>query len=78
MGADFSELKSLLTGEVRERYDHAHLNETPPFNTVTPTAENLARECFSRLRARTASMPGGRLERVEIWEGPENYVAYEE
>lgn len=78
MGADFSQLKSLLTSEIRNIYDHTHLNDTAPFDTVAPTAENLAREFFLRLRARSDATPGGRIERIEVWEGPDNFVAYEE
>lgn len=78
MGADFSKLKTLLTTEIRNIYDHTHLNDRAPFDTIAPTAENLAREFFVILRARSDAAPGGILERLEVWEGPENFVAYEE
>jgi 6-pyruvoyltetrahydropterin/6-carboxytetrahydropterin synthase len=78
MGADFSKLKALLNSEIRSVYDHSHLNDTAPFDTIRATAENLAREFYRLLQARSDLAPGGTLERVEVWEGSENRVAYEE
>lgn len=80
MGVNFRTLKSLLRGEVHERYDHRHLNDIPPFDAVPPTAENLAREVYRALAGAGGEgrLGGGRLARVEIWEGPESCAAYEE
>jgi 6-pyruvoyltetrahydropterin/6-carboxytetrahydropterin synthase len=78
MGADFSALRKLLHAIVRERFDHRHLNDVEPFTEMVPTAENLAREFFRLLAAKTPAGSGGRLSKVEVWEGPENFVAYEE
>lgn len=78
MGANFRDLKDVLARLVYDRFDHRHLNDTAPFDQVTPTAENLAREVF-RIVARGYSPPSqGRLVRIEVWEGPESCVAYEE
>jgi len=76
MGANFSTLKSALEKRIVRAFDHRHLNDLPPFESVVPTAENLARECYRLLSPATPE--GGRLERVEVWEGPENCVIYEE
>lgn len=78
MGANFRDLKDLLRREVHDRFDHRHLNELAPFDTVPPTAENLAREVFRMLSGKPAVSPRGRLARVEVWEGPEACAAYEE
>jgi 6-pyruvoyltetrahydropterin/6-carboxytetrahydropterin synthase len=78
MGANFRDLKALLGREIHDRFDHRHLNEIPPFDTVPPTAENLAREVFRILRGRHDADPRGRLARVEVWEGPEACAAYAE
>lgn len=75
MGANFRDLKDVLREHVHTRYDHRHLNDIPPFDAVAPTAENLAREVF---RILTPCVAGGRLARVEVWEGPESCAAYEE
>lgn len=78
MGADFSTLKRLLEERVTGVYDHRHLNEVAPFDTVVPTAENLAREFYAILKEETGRMGGGVLEMVEVREGPENSVSYRE
>lgn len=46
MGANFRDLKQVLRSEIHDRYDHRHLNDIAPFDSVPPTAENLAREVF--------------------------------
>jgi 6-pyruvoyltetrahydropterin/6-carboxytetrahydropterin synthase len=78
MGADFSDLKARLEKQIRAVYDHAHLNDTPPFDRIIPTAENLAREFYHLLRTDDDPDSKGRIERVEVWEGPDNSVTYEE
>lgn len=78
MGVNFRALKMLLEKEIRERYDHRHLNDIPPFDRTPPTAENLAREAFRVLTDGFDPGPSGRLARVEVWEGPESCAAYEE
>ena len=78
MGANFCDLKDVLRREVHDRYDHRHLNDLAPFDSVPPTAENLAREVFALLKQRFQPGPRGRLVRVEVWEGPEACAAYEE
>ena len=45
---DFKDLKNDL-GLVLEAYDHAYLNDVPPFDTLNPTAENLARVIYEAL-----------------------------
>jgi len=77
MGINFHRLKSVLDEVIRSRFDHRHLNDIPPFDTVAPTAENLARETFRLLATEFDPGPDGRLARVEVWEGPESLAAYE-
>lgn len=38
---DFGDLKKLLK-KVLDSLDHKFLNETPPFDTINPTSENIA------------------------------------
>ena len=78
MGVDFRVLKDVLKREVGEKYDHRHLNDVSPFDEVQPTAENFAREVYKRLNSSFDPGPVGRLKRVEVWEGPEAFAAYEE
>ena len=71
-------LKDVLRREVRERYDHRHLNDLHPFEDHPPTAENFARHVFALLKDNFDPRPVGCLARVEVWEGPEAYAAYQE
>lgn len=78
MGVNFRVLKEALHEHAHAPYDHRHLNDIEPFDTVPPTAENLAREVFRALAAGFDAGPRGRLVRVEVWEGPNSCAAYEE
>lgn len=76
MVLDLKELKEILNREIVEPYDHRFLNyEAPPFDTVVPTAENLAREIWRRLAPAVA---GGerRLHSIRLYETPDLYVDY--
>ena len=77
MGINFRVLKNALGEHIKDRFDHRHLNDEPPFDDVLPTAENLAMAFFGILRDRFDVGPNGRLTRVEVWEGPESSAAYE-
>ena len=39
---DFHDLKAIVNTAC-ERYDHKNLNEIPPFDTINPSSENIAR-----------------------------------
>lgn len=41
MVVDFRHIRQ-TTKAIIERYDHQYLNEIPPFDTLNPTAENIA------------------------------------
>ena len=52
MVMDLKELKEILNREVVAAYDHRFLNyEVPPFDRVVPTAENIARDIWTRVAA---------------------------
>lgn len=66
MGMDFSRLKSI----VRE-YDHENLNEI----MYRPTAENLAQDIWSRVRANMDRRKvRGKILFVKVWESPGSCV----
>ncbi|HEV2445874.1 MAG TPA: 6-carboxytetrahydropterin synthase QueD [Candidatus Sulfopaludibacter sp.] len=46
---DFKDLKQRIRQET-ERLDHQYLNDLEPFRDLNPSAENLARFLFERLR----------------------------
>ena len=53
---DFTVLKKELRTELG-LIDHVNLNEYPPFDTVNPSSENLARYIYRNMKARLAEMP---------------------
>lgn len=70
---DFKALKSDLN-TVLQRYDHVLINEVEPFDTVSPTAENLARTIAEALEERVPTSV--RLVEVVVWESPVARIAY--
>lgn len=76
MIVDLKEVKDIIEHEVVGPMDHRHLNyEVPPFNTVIPTAENVAREIWRRL-APGLNRPNARLHSVRLYETRDLYVDY--
>jgi 6-pyruvoyltetrahydropterin/6-carboxytetrahydropterin synthase len=65
MAMDFKEVKARL-GELMDRLDHQFLNETPPFDRINPTAENLARWLAEQLAGRLPE--GVSVQSVTTWE----------
>jgi len=64
---DFKDLKVALR-EVLNRYDHTYINERAPFDKLSPTAENLAREICMHL---TEALPSNvKVKEVAVWESP--------
>ena len=72
MAFDFGELKAALDG-VLASFDHCLLNESPPFDRINPSSEQIARVIFERLAER---LPGVGLKYVEAWESPDAWVTY--
>ena len=65
MTMDFTDIKSLLD-DVLSGLDHGYLNETPPFDKLNPTAENIAAYILNRL---SKKLPKGvKITEVEVWE----------
>ncbi len=76
MVMDLKDLKEILNREVVEPYDHRFLNyETPPFERVIPTAENIAFDIWSRLEPRLNGS-NRRLQSVRVYETPDLFVDY--
>ncbi|MCL4079072.1 6-carboxytetrahydropterin synthase QueD [Coriobacteriia bacterium Es71-Z0120] len=74
---DFKDLKTDLT-EVLAEFDHRYLNEVPPFDRLSPTAENLARIIFEKVTVRVEEATGGRVQVLEVavWESPVARVVF--
>lgn len=70
---DFKLLKQDLTA-VLDDYDHAYLNDVPPFDKLSPTAENLARVIYERLSATVDARVS--VSEVSVWESPIAKLTY--
>ena len=74
MVIDFADLKQIVD-QVVGRFDHAVINDLPPFTARNTTAELLAEYVHQEVAAR---LPQGRtVRRVEIWETETSCAIYE-
>jgi len=75
---DFMLLKRLIN-EVVDPLDHQFLNDVPPFDSVNPSAENIARYIYEEL---TKKLNGAndrapvRISRVRVWETDDAAAVY--
>ncbi len=77
---DFSILKKLLR-EVAEPLDHQNLSEISPFDTINPTAENIAGYIYHQMKDKMTPdtlPPKACLYKVTVWESPECRAEYSE
>jgi 6-pyruvoyltetrahydropterin/6-carboxytetrahydropterin synthase len=76
MVMNLTELDTLVQAEVLRHLDHKHLNEeTPPFDHIPPTSENLVAFIVEQL---TPHLQGNaRLYRVRLWETPRSYFEWQ-
>lgn len=70
---DFKQLKADLAA-VLAPLDHGFLNDVPPFDVLSPTAENMARVLYDALEARIGDAV--RLKDVTVWESPIARITY--
>jgi 6-pyruvoyltetrahydropterin/6-carboxytetrahydropterin synthase len=65
------------TNEVIDRYDHQYLNEVAPFDTLNPTAENIAATIYKAVAER---LNDGRVKvcATTIWETDRASARYTE
>jgi len=71
---DLGLLRDIIKEEIEDRFDHKNLNlECPEFQSLNPTAENIAVVIWGLLRKRLES----RYELyVRLYETPRNFVEY--
>ena len=72
---DFTELKRVLKDRFLARYDHACLNDLPPYTEINPSAENIARTIYEGLRE-ALGQAGAVLQSVTVWESPDSWCTY--
>ena len=73
---DFTVLKKQLN-EIIGKFDHTSLNDTPPFDKINPSSENIARTVYDQMKTRLAGAPIA-LVKVEVWESPTSRAEYRE
>jgi len=74
MVANLGDLDPFVEREVVEAFDHRYLNEeVPEFRKEVPTAENICREIYRRLKG----FPAARLERVRLEETSKNSFEFD-
>jgi 6-pyruvoyltetrahydropterin/6-carboxytetrahydropterin synthase len=76
MVIDFKIVKE-WTGEILKELDHRYLNELSYFNSLSPSAENLAIFFYERISAKTKIHNLG-VTRVTVWESEETRASYSE
>ncbi len=71
---DFKVLKTHLS-ELCDGLDHLEINTLPPFDTINPSTEHLARYIFGKMQERLAGTPA-RVDSVRVSEGPNTAATY--
>lgn len=76
MLCDFQEMKELLEDAIHG-YDHEYLNQIPPFDEISPTAENISRHIFLTLK-KSLRNKSFNVKEVTVWESPKASATYRE
>ncbi len=75
---DFVDIKRAMK-EINEYWDHKFINDLPPFDTLNPTAENMAiwfcQQMQEKLQAGLAQVPVT-IKEVTVWETEKNIAVY--
>lgn len=69
---DFAELKKRVRA-TSEYLDHQYINDLKPFDTVNPSAENIAKYFFDEIQR---ALPDGKLAYVRVWETDTSCAVY--
>ena len=73
---DFTHVKRMLR-EVIGTLDHTFLNDLAPFDTVNPSAENLAKFFHEQTAAQIEQTPHApRIKQITVWETDETSATY--
>lgn len=76
MAVDFKVVKTAAR-EIAGQLDHRYLNDVTPFDTLNPTAENIAQWFFGQMAERL-NRPGLRMHALTLWETDRACVRYSE
>lgn len=72
---DFHDLKDEVK-KITAKLDHYYLNETEPFCTISPTAENISKYIYEQLTTLPRISERCRVRYVKVWESPNSAVTY--
>jgi 6-pyruvoyltetrahydropterin/6-carboxytetrahydropterin synthase len=73
---DFTHIKRMLR-EIIGTLDHQFLNDLPPFETVNPSAENLAKYFHDETTRQMKQLPASpRIKQITVWETDECSATY--
>ncbi len=73
---DFVNLKQVIRSIIAS-LDHKYLNELPPFDTLNPSAENLAKHIYDQAtRQLPASPTGAGIASITVWETETTAATY--
>jgi 6-pyruvoyltetrahydropterin/6-carboxytetrahydropterin synthase len=75
MLVDFVLLKKLVR-EASERLDHQYLNAVAPFDTVNPSAENIAKYLYEEISGNLTTGNAAELDEVRVWETDIQFACY--
>jgi 6-pyruvoyltetrahydropterin/6-carboxytetrahydropterin synthase len=76
MGMDFKTIKTAAR-KLAKTLDHRYLNDIPPFETINPTAENIAQYFYQNLST-TLNIDTAKISGVTLWETDRACVRYSE
>jgi 6-pyruvoyltetrahydropterin/6-carboxytetrahydropterin synthase len=73
---DFVHLKQVIQGVIRT-LDHKYLNELAPFDTLNPSAENLAWHIYDQSSKQLQKTPNGvGIASITVWETETSAATY--
>ena len=73
---DFVHLKQVIKGVIGS-LDHKYLNELVPFDTLNPSAENIARHIHDQASKQLQHMPNGvGISSITVWETDTSAATY--
>jgi 6-pyruvoyltetrahydropterin/6-carboxytetrahydropterin synthase len=73
---DFVQLKQAIRAVIAS-LDHKYLNELPPFDTLNPSAENLARHIYDQTSKQLPPSPNGAgIASITVWETETTAATY--
>jgi 6-pyruvoyltetrahydropterin/6-carboxytetrahydropterin synthase len=77
MVIDFVKLKKILN-KILDSLDHKCLNNLSFFKTDQPTAENIAKYIYKKLKEKLLHYKNVEKIKIIVWETPIQYASYEE